>query len=105
MGHEDAFPPTTLSNRSRLGKPTFAATSGNEQDAPKAAVRLSWGERVIPTHLRPSCPPPTAVRVAQEAVICVRTFGRAGGPAHVRSSSSTLASLRSGVPKPSVNHP
>jgi hypothetical protein len=34
MGHEDAFPPTTLSNRSRLGKPTFAGTRGNEQDAP-----------------------------------------------------------------------
>jgi hypothetical protein len=33
-GREDAFPPTTLSNRSRLGKPTFAGTRGNEQDAP-----------------------------------------------------------------------
>jgi hypothetical protein len=33
-GHEDAFLPTTLSNRSRLGKPTFAGTRGNEQDAP-----------------------------------------------------------------------
>ena len=34
MGHEDAFPPKTLSNRSRLGEPTFAATCSNEQDAP-----------------------------------------------------------------------
>jgi hypothetical protein len=34
MGHEDAFPTTTLSIRSRLGKPTFAGTRGNEQDAP-----------------------------------------------------------------------
>jgi len=34
MGHEDAFPPATLSNRFRLGKPTFARTRGNEQDAP-----------------------------------------------------------------------
>jgi hypothetical protein len=34
MGHEERFPPTTLSNRSRLGKPTFAGTRGNEQDAP-----------------------------------------------------------------------
>ena len=34
LGHEDAFPPTTLSNRSRLGKPTFAGTRGNERDAP-----------------------------------------------------------------------
>jgi hypothetical protein len=33
-GNEDAFSPTTLSNRSRLGKPTFAGTRGNEQDAP-----------------------------------------------------------------------
>ena len=38
MGHEDAFPPATLSNRFRLGKPTFARTRGNEQDAPKAAL-------------------------------------------------------------------
>jgi hypothetical protein len=38
-GHEDAFPPTTLSNRSRLGKPTFAGMGGNEQNAPIPAVR------------------------------------------------------------------
>jgi hypothetical protein len=38
MGHEDAFPSTTLSNRSRLGKRTFARTRGNEQDAPKATI-------------------------------------------------------------------
>ena len=40
MGHEGAFPPTTLSNRSRLGKPTFAGTLGNEQDAPISAIGL-----------------------------------------------------------------
>jgi hypothetical protein len=39
MGHEDAFPPTTLSNRSRLDKPTFAGTRSNEQDAPKPDIR------------------------------------------------------------------
>jgi len=33
VGHEDAFAPTTTSNRSCLGKPTFAGTRGNEQDA------------------------------------------------------------------------
>ena len=38
MGHEDAFPPTTLNNRSRLGKPTFAGTRGNEQDAPTVDI-------------------------------------------------------------------
>jgi hypothetical protein len=41
MGHEDAFPPTTLGNRSRLGKPTFAGTRGNEQDAPIAALKAT----------------------------------------------------------------
>jgi hypothetical protein len=41
MGHEGAFPPTTLSNRSRLGKPTFAGTLGNEEDAPKAVCRTA----------------------------------------------------------------
>jgi hypothetical protein len=34
MGHEDAFPPMTMSNRSRFAKPTFAGTRGNEQNAP-----------------------------------------------------------------------
>ena len=38
LRHEDAFPPTTLSNRFRSGKPTFARTRGNEQDAPKPVV-------------------------------------------------------------------
>jgi hypothetical protein len=44
-GHEDAFPPTKLSNRSRLGKPTFAGTRGNEQDAPIPAARLTTIDR------------------------------------------------------------
>jgi hypothetical protein len=39
MGHEDAFPPTTMSNRSRLDKPTFAGTRSNEQDVPINAIR------------------------------------------------------------------
>jgi hypothetical protein len=34
-----------------------------------------------------------------------QTFGHAGGPAHVSSSSSAFASLRSAVLKPSVNQP
>jgi hypothetical protein len=32
-------------------------------------------------------------------------FGHAGGPAHVNSSSSAFASIRSAVSKPSVNQP
>ena len=39
VGHENAFPPTTLSNRFRLAKPTFAGTRGNEQDAPLPDTR------------------------------------------------------------------
>jgi hypothetical protein len=38
VGHEDRFRRPTLSGRCRLGEPTFAGASGNEQDAPKAAV-------------------------------------------------------------------
>jgi hypothetical protein len=44
-GHEDAFLPTTLSNRSRLGKPTFAGTRGNEQDAPISDLPALTPER------------------------------------------------------------
>jgi hypothetical protein len=44
-GQEDAFPPTTLSNRSRLRKPTFAGTRGNEQDAPTTAIRRTADNR------------------------------------------------------------
>ena len=38
-GQQDAFPPTMLSNRSRLGKPTFAGVRGNDEVAPIAAIR------------------------------------------------------------------
>jgi hypothetical protein len=44
MGREDVFPPTTLSNRSRLGKPTFAGTRGNE-DAPNPAGHHEGGQK------------------------------------------------------------
>src|SRR6516164_1005376 len=33
-GHEEALPPPTLSNRSQLGKPTFAERRGNGRGAP-----------------------------------------------------------------------
>jgi len=46
MGHEDAFPTTTLSIRSRLGKPTFAGTRGNEQDAPTTVIRRVQKDRL-----------------------------------------------------------
>jgi hypothetical protein len=32
------------------GEATFAGTRGNDKVAPKPAVRLSWVERVKPTH-------------------------------------------------------
>jgi hypothetical protein len=51
-----------------FGKGTFAGVSGNDEDVPKPAVRLSWVKRVKPTQLRPSC----SRLVAQEAVIRVR---------------------------------
>jgi hypothetical protein len=38
-GHEDQFRPSSLSGGCRLGKATFAGTTGKEEDAPKAAVR------------------------------------------------------------------
>src|SRR6516162_9968877 len=55
VGHEDAFPTTTLSIRSRLGKPTVAGTRGNEQDAPIGVIRRCMGNR--PGATKPVLPP------------------------------------------------
>jgi len=55
VGHEDAFPTTTLSIRSRLGKPTVAGTRGNEQDAPIGVIRHCMGNR--PGATKPVLPP------------------------------------------------
>jgi hypothetical protein len=38
MGHEEQFPPPSLSGRCRLGEATFAETCGNGEVAPKPAV-------------------------------------------------------------------
>jgi hypothetical protein len=53
-GHEDAFPPTTPSNRSRLGKPTFAGMRGNEQDAPIADLSVTGAQLSLAILCRPS---------------------------------------------------
>jgi len=82
MGHEDAFPPTTLSNRSRLGKP--AGTRGNEQDAPKAD--LVAGSSAFPGST-PSRHLATSYRHAQlpgDALGLVGFRGIAAGRAHLR---------------------
>ena len=47
--HEYAFPPTTLNNCSRLGKPTFAGTRGNEQIAPFSAIPV--GDHLPPSRV------------------------------------------------------
>jgi len=38
LGQEDVFPRSRLSARYAFIKQTFAGTSGNEQDAPEAAI-------------------------------------------------------------------
>jgi hypothetical protein len=38
-GHEELFPPLSLSDRSGLRKGTFAGTRGNDEDAPIPVVR------------------------------------------------------------------
>jgi len=40
-GHEDQFPPPSLSGGLQLGKTTFAGTHGNERDAPIADLRAA----------------------------------------------------------------
>jgi hypothetical protein len=40
MGHEDQFPPPTLSARCRLGEATFARMGGKGEDAPIPDLRL-----------------------------------------------------------------
>jgi hypothetical protein len=54
MGHEDAFPPPSLSGRCRLGEATFAGMGGKEEDAPKPAVCGTAMEPLESTHCRPS---------------------------------------------------
>jgi len=39
LGHEDAFPRSRLSARSRFSEGTLAGTQGNGRDAPKVVVR------------------------------------------------------------------
>src|SRR6516225_9556008 len=43
MGHEDAFPASRLSARSRFSQRTFAGKRGNGRDAPIPAVRWMSG--------------------------------------------------------------
>ena len=38
MGHEDAFPTTTLSARYRFSQGTLAGARGNGRDAPKPVI-------------------------------------------------------------------
>jgi len=38
LGHEDQFPPSSLSSRFGLGEATFAGTRGNGRDAPIAVI-------------------------------------------------------------------
>ncbi len=38
LGHEDQFPPPSLSGRYRLSEATFAAMGRKEEDAPKAVI-------------------------------------------------------------------
>lgn len=49
MGHEGRFAPPSLNAGYEFRKETIAGTDGNERDAPKPAIRLSWVERVKPT--------------------------------------------------------
>src|SRR6266851_6097928 len=49
QGHEERFPPPTLSGRRRFSQGTFAGTRGNGRDAPIPAVRMTTGSaRVDP---------------------------------------------------------
>jgi hypothetical protein len=47
LGHEDQFLPLRLSARSVIRKQTVAATRGNGQDAPIAAVPGAGMERAV----------------------------------------------------------
>ena len=45
MGHQDQFPPSSVSGGCRLGQATFAGTDGKEREAPFAVVRgaeIEW---------------------------------------------------------------
>jgi len=38
LGHEDQFPPPSLSGRYRFGQGTFVGAPGNDEDAPIPAI-------------------------------------------------------------------
>jgi len=83
----------------------FAAHTGPSMQFQRLArwERRKPSERLKSTHLRPSGPRQRLVVFAQESGHSRPTFGHAGGPADVSSSSSAFASFRSAVSKPSVN--
>jgi hypothetical protein len=76
----------------------------NGRDAPIPAIRGTEMDRQGSTLKRPSRPRQRIVELTRK-----RSFApdrrACRRPDHVSSSSSAFASLRSGVSKPSVNHP
>jgi hypothetical protein len=47
MGHEEQFPPPSLSGCFRLGEATFTGIGGNEEDAPIAAISATRSTRRV----------------------------------------------------------
>jgi hypothetical protein len=72
MGHEDQFPPPTLSVRRRFGEATFAGTLGNGREAPITDLRC----RV--TSLTPATAKSGDVRLTPERKIAPQLFGIEG---------------------------
>jgi len=103
LGHEDAFPRPRLSGRCRFSQVTFARTRGNGRDAPEAVLRPSQDidcrrppQEPFLAHAHGCSGRPGSGHSRRFSATC-------RSRAHASSSSSALASLRSGVPKPSVN--
>ena len=68
----ERFPLPRVSGCCRFGQRTFAGASGNDEDAPKAAVRRTAIEPPESTPFETFMPAPVAGRVTQEAVIRLR---------------------------------
>jgi hypothetical protein len=88
VGHEDHFPPPSLSDRCRLGEATFRGIGGKEEDAPIPAIRLTTiGRLDTSSHLVP----------ARIVTVRAAIFGNTGKSRHEANAAAVRAcSLKPG---------
>ena len=76
LGHEDAFPRTTLSARCRFSHGTFAGTRGNRREAPVPVVRIYEENFLGFSYV--FCPGAQAAGAPNNSISDIATFGDIG---------------------------